>query len=366
MINLGISEFFEDIKKIFMTKSVLGIDIGTVTMKLVEASRKGEAISFDNYGILHTREYLNRGNAAIQTSSLKISERDTIPLLKQLIAEVKPKSKNVIASIPIFSAFFVTIELPSLSVSETEQALKFQAKQYIPIPIAEVTIDWTKIGEYQNERGQMIQRFFLVAIPNEVITRYKTIFQSAGLHLIALEVEHQALLRACTTPNDSCVQIIDIGGESTTTIIIEKGVAKKVHQVDHGGVSLTRSLARTLDITPVRAEELKRRKGLLGSGGEYELSTSLLPFLDVIIQECSRVKADFEKTSHIVVDEVILVGGGANLLGIESYFKDQMRVKVRQPEPSHYFIKDQNLDPVMKSLNRELAIALGLALRYYL
>ena len=365
MINFGISEFFEDIKKAFTAKSVLGIDIGTVTMKLVETSRRGETLTLDNYGILYTKEYLERGNAAIQTSSLKISERDALPMLQQLIAEVKPKTKNVVASIPVFSAFFVPIEMPSLSPAESAQALKFQAKQYIPVPVEQVTIESVKISEFQNDRGQTIQRFLIIAIPNETIERYKSIFKSAGLHLIAIEVEHQALIRALTASGDGLTQIVDIGGESTTSILVDHGVAQHVHQIDHGGTSLTRSLSRSLAITATRAEELKRRRGLLGSGGEYELSTSLLPFLDVIIQECDRIRRTFEKSSGKTVEGLILAGGGSNLLGAENYFKDQMRIPVRQADPLRSFSRPGDLESVVKSLDRELAVALGLALRYH-
>ncbi len=366
MIDLGIQGFFDDIAGYFSTPSVLGIDIGTVSMKLVELSRKADIITLENYGILETREYLNRGNASIQTSSLKISQREAIPILKKLIDEVKPKTRQVIASIPSFSTFFVTIEMPAMAPAEVGKAIQFQARQYIPIPISEVSIEWTKMSEFQNERGQPTHRYFLTATPNALVKTYTEIFKGAGLRLISLEVETAALVRSLMGNNNPITMIMDIGGQSTEFIVVEQGTIKRVTQSDYAGSTLTQALSHTLDISSKRAEELKRRKGLLGSGGEYELSTSLLSFLDVIIQECERAKREYERVSGKTVEELMIVGGGSNLKGLEKYVKEQMQIRIHAPDALWRFKRPIGLEPILPELNRELATATGLALRKFL
>lgn len=366
MIDLGIQGFFDDIAGYFSAPSVLGIDIGTVSMKLVELSRKADIMTLENYGILETREYLNRGNASIQTSSLKISPREAIPILKKLIEEVKPKTRQVIASIPSFSTFFVTVEMPAMAPAEVGKAIQFQARQYIPIPISEVSIEWTKMSEYQNERGQPMQRYFLTATPNALVKTYTEIFKGAGLRLISLEVETAALVRSLMGTTNPVTMIMDIGGQSTEFIVVEQGTIKRVTQSDYAGSTLTQALSHTLDISSKRAEELKRRKGLLGSGGEYELSTSLLSFLDVIIQECERAKREYERASGKTVEELMIVGGGSNLKGLEKYVKEQMQIRVRAPDVLWRFKRPVELEPIVPELNRELATATGLALRKFL
>ena len=366
MIDLGIQGFFDDIAGYFSTPSVLGIDIGTVSMKLVELSRKADVMTLENYGILETREYLNRGNASIQTSSLKISQREAIPILKKLIDEVKPKTRQVIASIPSFSTFFVTVEMPAMAPAEVGKAIQFQARQYIPIPISEVSIEWTKMSEFQNERGQPTHRYFLTATPNALVKTYTEIFKGAGLHLISLEVETAALVRSLMGATNPITMIMDIGGQSTEFIVVEQGTIKRVTQSDYAGSTLTQALSHTLDISSKRAEELKRRKGLLGSGGEYELSTSLLSFLDVIIQECERAKREYERVSGKTVEELMIVGGGSNLKGLEKYVKEQMQIRIHAPDALWRFKRPIELEPILPELNRELATATGLALRKFL
>ena len=365
VMNFGISGFFSDIKNALTESRVLGVDIGTTSLKMVDVARKGDKMILGNYGILETKEYLKRGNGAIQTSALRLSERDTLPLLETLLEEARPGTKTAVASIPIFNAFFVSIETPELAPNEAANALKFQAKQYVPLPIDQVNIEWVKLDDFQNERGQMQQRYLLTAVPLATIDTLKSLFKKAGLKLSLLEVESKPLVRSLISSADPITQIIDIGSESTGIFIVEGGVVKRVAQIDNGGASLTRSLARSLDISPFRSESLKRRRGLLGSGGEYEISRALIPFVDIVLDECRRVRNDFESMTKKQVRDIILTGGGANLLGIDEYVKQTSRLSLKSGDSLKYFETDMNIEPARRSLSHSLAVASGLALKFF-
>jgi type IV pilus assembly protein PilM len=365
MIDLGIGTFFSDIKNALSSARILGIDIGTTSIKLVEVGKRGEILTLENYALLETKDYLSRGNAAIQTSALRISERDVSQLLTKMIKETNLKTKNAIVSIPIYNAFFVTIDMPTLSPNEAATALKFQVKQYVPLPIDQVNIEWVKMDSFQNERGQDMSRYLIVAVPIATINTLKRIFDGVGITLRALEVEHQSFIRALLSPTDPIVQVVDIGGESTGIYIVEDGIAKRSTQIDSGGSSLTKSLARSLDISPLRAEDLKKRKGLVGSGGEYEISQALYPFLDVIFNECARIRTEFERTSRKKVSEIVLVGGGANLSGIDGYVKETTGLPVKTTDAFRRFVIPSEIESIRKQVGRTFASASGLALRYF-
>lgn len=364
-MDFGISGFFSDIKNVFVHTRVLGIDIGTTAIKMVEVSKKGSAMKLENYGILETQEYLKRGNAALQTRALKLSERDALPALKVLLKQVRPHTTNVIASIPAFSAFFVPIETPELPPKEAASALIFQAKQYVPLPMEEVNVEWIKLDEFKNEKGQQRQRYLLTAVPIATVETLKSIFKKAGLKLSLLEVENKPLIRALMSAADSITQIIDIGSESTSIYIIEEGTAKRIVQLDSGAASLTRSLGRSLDISAFRSESLKRRRGLTGSGGEYEISRALIPFIDLILTECARVRAEFERSTGKKVREIIVTGGGANLLGIDEHIKQTSGLPIKSSDALRFFETDAAIEPIKKQLARSLTIASGLALKFF-
>ncbi|MDP3975142.1 MAG: type IV pilus assembly protein PilM [Candidatus Jorgensenbacteria bacterium] len=366
-MNLGfVKDFFIDIKNFFSFGRVLGVDIGTVSLKLVELARKGDVISLENYGMVATKEYLKRPNAVIQTSSLKLSVRDTAPLLEALVREVQPKARRVIASVPAFASFAVAIEMPLLTREETEKSIGFQAQRFIPMPASEVTFEWEKVGEYESAEGRKYQHILLVAVPNELVKTYRELFHAAGLSLVALEVEHAALARAVSSPSGRHVMLIDIGAQSTAIAVTEGTTVRAVGTADYGAVALTQALAHALGVSETRAEELKRRRGLTVSRGEYELSTSLLPFLDVIIRECVRVRESYERTFSHPIERFTLVGGGANLLGIEKYFTETLGIPHEPARPFTKIRYAEGLEPAMRTLNHDLAVATGLALKVYL
>jgi type IV pilus assembly protein PilM len=361
-----ISVFFNDIVNFSRGGRVLGVDIGTVSLKIAELSKRAGAVTLENYGLLETKGYLERGNEAIQTSSLKLVERDVAGLIKTLLQEIKPKTKIAFASIPTFAAFTTTFEMPLLSYQETAKAVTFQARQYIPIPISETAVEWIKTQEFENQRGQRYQRILITAFPNEVIKKYRAIFKMSGLTLNAVEVENFSLVRALMTSAAPPTLLMDIGAESTTFTIAEGTNLQYLGQTDYGGVSLTQAAARSLSISSRRAEEIKRRRGLIGGAGEYELSTVLLPFLDVIIQESSRVRTEYERIYGRKIKRFVLIGGSADLPGIERYITSQLGFYAEEPLLFANIKYPVALEPAAKSLSRTLPIAVGSALKGFI
>jgi type IV pilus assembly protein PilM len=240
----------------------------------------------------------------------------------------------------------------------------FEARQYIPLPISEVAVDWLKVGEFENAEGARLQQILLIGIPNEVIKKYKTIFKNCGLRLAALEVESVALVRAFPRfPRPTL--IVDIGALSTNIVATEGGVLKHGAQTDYGGIHLTQALSKSLGVSGRRAEELKRRRGLTATGGESELSTLIVPFLDVIIQEVRYAKDSYERRFSKKIEQAVLVGGGAELLGAEKYFERQLSLPVLSPEIFSDIDYDEKLAPLRKSFSRIFPVAVGLAKKYF-
>ncbi len=359
------ADFFRDIGNFFRSGSVLGVDIGTVSVKCVELGMKQERFALMNYGILESREYLLHPNRALQTSSLKISEQDATALLKTALLEMKSKTKIAVASIPAFAAFMTVLDMPLLSREETTKAVLFQAPQHIPLPIHEVALDWMKVDEFDGPERTRYQRIFLIAIPETVIHSYKTIFHNAGLELTALEVDGLAFARALFPTETPPTLLIDLGAEATSMFVMGGGVMHYASETDYGGIYLTQAIARSLGITLMRAEELKRRRGLLKGGAESELSTLTLPYLDVILQEVSHVREVYERRYSKKVERIMLAGGAANLLGVEKYFSAETGLPSVSPSAFRGMEYDLRLEPALRELQNELPVAIGLAKRYF-
>ncbi|MEK9154848.1 MAG: type IV pilus assembly protein PilM [Patescibacteria group bacterium] len=350
------------LKSFFTGNSVLGVDIGTSSIKIAEISKSSEKPKLKNYGILEAQSHLERSNSALQTNSLKLADKETAKLISALVEKSRFKTKNVVASIPSFSSFVTLVEMPKMSNEEVNKTMSYQIRQYIPLPESEVAIDWIKVGESESE-GIIKQQILLVSIPNEEIRRYQNIFKLAGLKLKSLEIESMALSRALVFGDLTPTILVDIGAYSTNIAVVENGFLKSNIFTDFAGSSLTQAIANGLGIEMKRAEELKKQKGLKATGGEYQLSTLPQPFLDVIIGEVVRIRENFEAKKSKKIERVLLAGGGANLIGIEEYFEKQTGLpsalgnallRVDYPKETELFSKE---------LGAELAVAIGLAIK---
>ena len=348
---------------LFGEKTFLGVEIGTTSIKVVEIVQTSKGTRLKNYGILETYGYLERFNNALQTSSLRALESEISAYLSLILQHSKIKSRNVIAALPTFAAFTTLIELPEMPKGELDQAMNFQAKQYVPLPISVVKIDYLKVGERVDENGNKFQQILLSSIPNEQIERYQKIFRGAGLNLKALEIDVMSLARILTRGVKEPMMIVDIGARSTSFSVAKDGFLKFAAQSDFAGGSLTQALAAGLNVAPRRAEELKKQKGLLGVGGEYELSTLILPLLDVIINEARRAKDNFERSYKESVTGVILAGGGSNLLGIEDYFTKQLGLRTVKAKPFEHVVYPPEIESIIKDLGPAFAVALGLGIK---
>jgi type IV pilus assembly protein PilM len=347
------------------SSQALGVDIGTTSIKIVEARRGNKSPELTNYGILEFRGHLAQGSRVLQSSALKLFDADAADALRSLMAKMGKQTSAVVATIPIFSVFTTVVSLPEMSSEELENAMVYQAKQYVPIPLSEVALDWTKVGEYQDEKGLKHQNILLISVPQETIKKYKAIFSTLGLDLKALEVESFASVRSTIGSDPTATIIIDIGSRSTTIIFVDKGQLTYHVQIDHASSSLTQAIATSLSINPLRAEDLKKERGIVTSGINFELSTIMMPFLDVIISEVKRAQYSYRSllAKSPEAERVILSGGGANLLGIESYFQRQMGVPVVRANALARFAYPSDIEPFAKELGATLAVASGAVLR---
>lgn len=349
---------------IFRGETYLGVDIGTTSIKMVEVKKeKKDRVALVNYGILETYNYLEQFNEALQTSSLKLLKTETANYLRQLSDRCRIKTNQAIVSLPAFSAFTTLIELPKMSDAEIAQVIKFQARQYVPLSLSAVTIDWLRVGERTTGDGVPRVQIFLIAMLNDQIARYQNIFKLANLEIVSLEIEGLSLARSLTLGNKELSLIIDIGARSSSFSIAQNGLLKFIGQSDFAGGSLTQVLSSGLNISVKRAEELKKQGGLLGGGGAQELSTMMKPLLDVIINEARRVKNNYENAYQEQIKKVILAGGGSRLLGIEKYIELQLSLPTEKGSPFPNVVFSRKIVPLFEDLGVTLATAIGLGLK---
>ncbi|MDP2629427.1 MAG: type IV pilus assembly protein PilM [Candidatus Harrisonbacteria bacterium] len=342
----------------------LGVDIGTSSIKAAELSGSRQSgFSLERYGILEAHGQIDRANSALQASGLKLMDKEIVSYLRLLRSKAGFLSSRATASLPSFVGFTTLLELPVSSDKEIAQTITFQARNYIPLPITTVTLDWIKVAEKTEADGTRKQQVLLISIPNEVIEAYTSIFSQAGLQLEALELENISAARILTIASKTPKLVVDIGGRSTSFSVGKEGELKFAGQTDYASGTLTQSLSQALNIHPQRAEDLKRSTRLSSEASERELSTIMLPVIDAILSEASRTKNSFEKSYGEAIDGVILSGSGAKLPGLVEYVSKQLELQTSAANPGQYIGFPAEVDAIKEDLGPTLAVAMGLALK---
>lgn len=342
-------------------KSFLGIDIGTSAIKIVELSRWGERRKLESYGEMASQAIFEKPFRTFERSTLLLSSPEIARAISAIIKEAKIRSREVIFSIPDFSSFFTSFVLPPMTKEELPTAIRYEARLHVPLPLSEVTLDWKVIeGEVSDKRATPL-KVLLVSVPNEVIYQYQQIAGLSNLKLQALEAEVFGLLRSLVTEEKIVISLIDIGAQSTTCSIVDKGVLKISHSFDLAGNELTNQIVKSLSIDWEEAENFKKKYGLTPS--QQNIREILLPLIDSIISEIEKIFNNFYQSEGKKVEKIILAGGIAWLPGLKEYFSEKIGLEIEIANPFSKIFYPSIIEPTLKEMGPSYAIAVGMALR---
>ena len=348
--------------QLLIPKKFLGIDIGTSFVKMVEVSRFGNRRKLENYGSLPASVLYDKKFRTFEKSSLLFSSKDIARAITAIMEEAQIKTRQAIFSIPDFSTFFTNFELPSMSKEELHQAVRYEARQHVPLPLGEVTLDWQVIEGRTTDERKTNLKILLVAVPNEVINQYREIAAISNLELFALEAEAFSLLRSLVGEDEKgTLAIIDIGAQSTTCNIVEKKVLKISHSFDMGGNELAKIISKGLNVEYPEAEDLKNKYGI--SGEKEEVKQVLLPLIDVILLEVQKIFDNFYRQGGKEVEKVILAGGIALMPGLKEYFAQTLKKETEIANSFSNLFYPPILEDTLKEMGPSYSIAVGTAIR---
>ncbi|QQS22805.1 type IV pilus assembly protein PilM [bacterium] len=328
-------------------KSILGIDIGTEAIKLVQLRDDDQLI--ETYGIVDLAE-------PITMQSTQESIDKNVELLRNLVIKSRATTKRCVVSLPNSAVFTSVIDMPKMTDEELESAIQFEAKKYIPLPFSEVTLSWSLISE---DMANNTFKILLIAVPKQIRDIYIRIFQQAGLELEIIEIEALALIRALIKDQTKNYVIIDIGGKVTGINFIKQGLLQLTRNLNIGGDTITEKISQTLNLQTARAEQFKRDFGMNNST-EF-LPEAVKPVVENIKSEVRQV-LDLYKSHSVGVDSIILAGGASQMPGLKEYFSD-LAPSVVYGDSIAQLSYPAEVEPVLKRFTMQIAVAVGLALR---
>jgi len=355
----------------FKPKGKIGVDIGTATIKLVELSKDAGRFKLENYGLFELEsvdEAMNISGQAAKAKVVHLSDQDLAWGIKEVLKRSKINSRDAVASIPSFSTFSTIITMPYLSEKDIAKSIPFEARKYIPIPLNEVVLDWSIINvATPNEPvGPNVKpptvEVFMVAVPIDETERYKRIMTLAGLNLRALELENSALIRALLGNDLSPVAIVNIGGRSTSILIVDNGFERVSHNYEVGGFEITRSISKALNVGLKRAEELKKSFGMKDVDNNVILQ-AMSSLIDMMAMETKKTIKSYEDLKQTKITKVIIVGGLVNMPNFTNYFGAKLSTPVVLGNPLARVVLPKEVEGLKGELSSTFAISIGLAMR---
>lgn len=369
--------FLESIKQVFGAGhkgSILGIDIGSSSIKVVLIEKVEEKVVLRNYGeiALGPRAGASVGQAT-NLSPDKVAEA-----LRDLLKEAGIVARHTLIAIPFSASLLTVVELPDVGKKELDSMIPMEARRYIPVPISEVSLDWWIIPKRKSEEKRSSStagdsekivgkiEVIIAAIHNEIIKKYELIKRDAQIPGEAshFEIEIFSTLRAVVGRDLSPVLVIDIGAGSTKLALVDEGVVRGSHVISSGGQDVTLALSRSQEISFDKAEEVKCNVGMVGEYEGRDVAVVAELLLSNIMNESARFTENYENKHNTKVEKVILVGGGSRLKGIEKIVAQNFRnAGITIGDPFGRIDTPAFLAPTIKEISPNFAVAIGVALK---
>lgn len=345
----------------------VGVDIGTSSVKVVELLRQGSRVALETYGQILTPRYLEQVEHPLQMVSPKVLDTDVAGLIREILHEARVGGKHVSLSIPVFSSFFSLLEFPKMGDKELAQAVPFQARQIVPVPISEVELGWEVVGQQKRaaEHAQQQERFLvlIVAVPREVIDKLERISKAAGMMLDGLEVETFSLARALVGEQSDTVLLADIGARATSLSIIDEGTIRSSQVSDIGSAEFTRAISSSLGVTAARAEAMKMEQGITAQGGEEAAARAVKTVLEGMVGDFEKASASYFRKYGRKVVRAILSGASAHMPGFVEFVAERLGRSCEVAYPFMHIAHPEMLTPTLHEIGPSFAVATGLALR---
>jgi type IV pilus assembly protein PilM len=335
-------------------RSPIGLDIGSGYLKIVQFKDIKGGYELELFDMLPLPPELIVDGSIIDSLRL-------IDSLKELIRKAKIKTKDATISIAGHSSVIIKrVSLPEMSEEELSESIKFEAEQYIPFDIEDVTLDFQILGP-KEEPGQM--DVILVAVKKDVINEYLSVVKEAGLNPLIVDVNSFALENIYEInyeiEPDRNIALVNIGTSTINMNVLKGGISVFTRDSAVGSNLHTEALQREFNLTYETAERLKKGEPVENVVPEDALSVTELAS-EEIIGEVSRSLEYF----HEDVNEVILSGGCALVKDFPNLLAEKIGAETKVMEPFKNIKIPKRFDVTyIEEVAPMLSVAAGLALR---
>lgn len=291
-------------------------------------------------------------------------------VIRTLLSDTKITVPHVNIALPDNQVYTRVVEMPPLSEKELAGAMLWEAEQYIPLKLSEITLDWSILRKPEKGASGDTMDVLLVGAPTVLLDRYQKVLALAGLSINSVETEILASLRPFIRDEKMpSTLLVHIGALSTSFAIVKRGRVVFTYVIATGGIALNRAIATDFGLSVSQAQTYKTTYGVLRHELEGKIGEAATPVLMAIITEIKKslslyndkYKNDIE---DVPVRQILLSGADAIIPGLDLFFADHCGIETVMTNP----FKSLGIENVPKTLMDEAsgyAVVVGLAMRDY-
>jgi len=343
-------------------KSLVGLDIGSGAIKLVQLERSGKGYQLKKFGIKPLESELIVDGTVMDAGRV-------IDIIKALVEEQALKTKDVVFAVSGHSVIVKKIQLPVMSEQELEESIKWEAEQYIPFDINDVNIDFNILEASEGQEAKDQMDVLLVAVKREKLSEYTTIVMEAGLQPVIVDVDAFTLENMFAINYDikqgEVVALVDIGASVMNINIIKSGLFAFTRDISIGGNRYSETIQREFNLSFADAEMAKRGEKI--EGVDQEALLNIIDLLnEKIASEVLRSFDYFKTTSaNEEIDRILISGGCSKVLNLIAHLSEKLHVPVEASNPFRNIeVSDTVFDPIyIEEMAPLAAVGVGLALR---
>ncbi|MFH1566233.1 MAG: type IV pilus assembly protein PilM [bacterium] len=340
--------------------NVIGLDIGTSLIKGIEVKKEKGVSELLNYSF----------SPAFKESFLSESIEDSDKLaerLRKFISDSSFSSTNVVASFPETHVFTRVIEIPKMSKKDLQKAVFWEAEQYLPLSIDDVTLNFQILPKDEESEKVNKTEVLLVAVPKSLVNRFIKIFTKAGLNPVGLEPESMAIARSIYYNESSypVTLIVNIGSDVTNLSILVEDYIRFTRSIATGGSSLSRAISQELNLEEKQAQEYLKNYGLDESKMDGKIKASIEPIFNVILNEIRKSIAYYEtRKNPRRVKRIVLCGGTSSIPGVLVYAAQYLNLEVQKADPWKKLVTGEKYnEKELDELGPMFAAGVGLVLK---
>ena len=346
--------------------SVVGIDVGSSSIKVVELQEKKGIVTLITYGELQLGPYTHPPKMIGESVILEPKEEQEA--LVDVLRESAVTSRSAVFSMPLSSSFVINVSLEAEPKADLSALVRVEARKVIPASLSEVTLDWAEVESAKNDGaadGAANRRNVLIAaIQNIALERFKILMQFAALKEPPTEIECFSTIRALFNSKDPDLVIIDIGAVSTKLYIARNGLLMRMHRIRAGGTIATNRIASVLGID-FETAELKKQNAAPTDADYADIKRAHDSSYERAFREFNQVLREHEQSNGITLSSVHISGGGAMFPGMDTLMQSALGREVIKANPFTKVAYPAFMQDTIKEIGPSFVVALGAAIRSF-